>query len=98
MRLYRILRKPIITEKTSNNEMMNNTYVFEVADDATKIDIKKAVLELYGVEVDSVNVLTTREKFKYGKKRWMQLRKRSQKKAYITLKNEKEKIDFSIIK
>ena len=78
--------------------MMNNTYVFEVADDATKIDIKKAVLELYGVEVDSVNVLTTREKFKYGKKRWMQLRKRSQKKAYITLKNEKEKIDFSIIK
>ncbi len=98
MRLYRILRKPIVTEKSSNNEMMNNTYVFEVSDDATKIDIKKAVLELYGVEVDSVNVLTTREKFKYGKKRWMQLRKRSQKKAYITLKNEKEKIDFSIIK
>ena len=98
MRLYRILRKPIITEKSSNNEMMNNTYVFQVSSDATKIDIKKAVLELYGVEVDSVNVLTTREKFKYGKKRWMQLRKRSMKKAYVTLKNEKEKIDFSIIK
>jgi large subunit ribosomal protein L23 len=69
MRLYRILRKPIITEKSSNNEMMNNTYVFQVSSDATKIDIKKAVLELYGVEVDSVNILNTREKFKYGKKR-----------------------------
>ena len=98
MRLFRILKKPITTEKTSNLEVSNNTYVFEVRDDATKIDVKKAVLELYGVEVASVNVLRTREKFKYGKKRGMQLRKRPTKKAYITLKDEKAKIDFSIVK
>jgi large subunit ribosomal protein L23 len=55
-------------------------------------------MELYKVEVSSVNVLHTREKFKYGKKRWMQLRKRSTKKAYVTLKDTKAKIDFSIIK
>lgn len=98
MRLYRILKKPITTEKTSNLEMSNNTYVFEISKDATKIDIKKAVIELYWVEVASVNVLHTREKFKYGKKRWMQLRKRSTKKAYVTLKDAKAKIDFSVIK
>ncbi len=98
MRIFRILKKPITTEKTSVLEMTNNTYVFEVDSSATKIDIKKSILELYKVEVASVNVLHTREKFKYGKKRWMQLRKRSTKKAYVTLKDSKAKIDFSIIK
>ncbi len=98
MRIFRILKKPITTEKTSVLEMTNNTYVFEVDSSATKIDIKKSIKELYKVEVASVNVLHTREKFKYGKKRWMQLRKRSTKKAYVTLKDTKAKIDFSIIK
>lgn len=98
MRIFRILKKPITTEKTSILEMANNTYVFEVDSSATKIDIKKSIMELYKVEVASVNVLHTREKFKYGKKRWMQLRKRSTKKAYVTLKDTKAKIDFSVIK
>lgn len=98
MRIFRILKRPITTEKTSVLEMTNNTYVFEVETSATKIDIKKSIMELYKVEVASVNVLHTREKFKYGKKRWMQLRKRSTKKAYVTLKDTKAKIDFSIIK
>ena len=97
MRLYRILKKPIVTEKTSKDEMMNSCYVVEVSRDATKIDIKKAVLEIYWIEVASVNVLTTREKFKHGKK-GMQLRKRTSKKAYITLKNKSDKLDFSLIK
>ena len=68
MRLFRILKKPVVTEKTSNLEMTQNTYVFIVASDATKIDVKKAVLELYWVEVGSVNILNTREKFKFWKK------------------------------
>ncbi len=98
MRLFRILKKPITTEKTSNISLVKNTYVFEVASDATKIDIKKAVVELYGVEVASVNVLITREKFKHWKSKKMQLRKKSIKKAYVTLKDTKAKIEFSIIK
>lgn len=98
MRIFRILKKPITTEKTSILEMTNNTYVFEVDSSATKIDIKKSIMELYKVEVASVNVLHTREKFKYGKKRWMQLRKRSTKKAYVTLKDTNAKLDFSVIK
>ncbi len=97
MRLYRILKKPIVTEKTSNLELKNNTYVFEVSKDATKIDIKKAILELYGVEVASVNIVNTRAKFKFGRK-WMQIKRREAKKAYVKLKDEKAKIDFSIVK
>lgn len=96
MRLFRILKKPIVSEKSANLEMENNTYVFEVSKDATKIDIKKSTQELYWVEVASVNVLTTREKFKRGKK-GMQLRKRSTKKAYVTLKGD-AKLDLTIIK
>lgn len=98
MRIFRILKKPITTEKTSVLEMNNNTYVFEVDSSATKIDVKKSIMELYKVEVASVNMLNTREKFKYAKNRTMQLRKRATKKAYVTLKDGGAKIDFSIIK
>lgn len=97
MRLYKILKKPVVTEKASNLELNNSCYVALVSEDATKIDIKKAVKDIYWLEVERVNVLNTREKFKYGKK-WMQFRKRTTKKAYITLKDKKSKIDFSIIK
>ena len=97
MRLYRILKKPIVTEKSSNLEIANNTYVFEVSKDATKIDIKKAVLELYGVSVSNVNILNTRMKFKFGKK-GMQIRKRTTKKAYVTLKDANAKIDVTLVK
>jgi large subunit ribosomal protein L23 len=68
MRLYRLIKKPIVTEKTSKLELTNNTYVFTVDRSSTKIDIKKAIFELYGIEVSDVNIVNTREKFKSGKK------------------------------
>ena len=98
MRLYKILKKPLVTEKTANMQLGKPRYAFEVAPDATKIDIKVAVKELYGVEVGSVNILHTREKFKYGKKRGMQIRKRAGKKAYITLKNTGDVLDVTLTK
>lgn len=98
MRLFRILKKPVVTEKASNLEMKQNTYVFMVSPDSTKIDIKKAILELYWIEVESVNIVNTREKFKYWKKRGMQVKRRSEKKAYVTLKDKKAKLDISVIK
>lgn len=98
MRLFRILKKPVVTEKASNLEMKQNTYVFMVSPDSTKIDIKKAILELYWIEVESVNIVNTREKFKYWRKRGMQVKRRSEKKAYVTLKDKKAKLDISVIK
>lgn len=98
MRLYKIIKKPLLTEKTANMQLGKPRYAFEVAPDATKIDIKVAIKELYGVEVAQVNVLHTREKFKYGKKRGMQVRKRCTKKAYVTLKNAADVIDVTLTK
>lgn len=97
MRLYKIIKKPVVTEKATNLEMLNSCYVMEVSQDATKIDIKKAIKELYGVDVAWVNILKTREKFKYWRK-WTQVRKRSSKKAYVTLKDKSSKLDLSLIK
>lgn len=97
MRLYNVLKKPITTEKSTGLEMTNSCYVFEVSDTATKIDIKKAISLIYWVEVSSVNIVNTREKLKFGRK-WLQTRKRESKKAYVTLKDSKAKIDFSVVK
>ena len=97
MRLYTILKKPVITEKTSSLELKNNSYVFVVSKDATKIDIKTSVFKIYWVDVASVNIINVREKFKHWKKR-MQTKRSSFKKAYVTLKDVKAKIDFSVVK
>lgn len=96
MRLFEVIKKPITTEKSSRNEL-NSTYVLEVSDDATKIDIKKAFLDIYGLQVVSVNIMSTREKFKQWKKKVV-TRKRSFKKAYVALKDGSPKPDFAIIK
>ena len=98
MRLYKILLRPIVTEKTANMGISAPRYAFEVSSDATKIDIKMAIKEIYGVDVSDVNVVHTREKFKFGKKRGMQLRKRASKKAYITLKDAKATLDITLVK
>ncbi len=98
MGLYTVLRKPIVTEKTANMGLVQPRYAFEVDSWATKIDVKKAIQELYGVEVAKVNSLTTRQKFKYGKKRGMQIKRRETKKVYVTLKDPKKTIDVIAVK
>jgi len=50
------------------------------------------------MDVANVNILNTREKFKYGKKRGMQVKRRSTKKAYVTLKNKKDVLDVTMVK
>jgi len=97
MRLFNIVKKSITTEKSSKEELKNSTYVLEVSDSATKIDIKKAILDIYWVWVSSVRVLNTTEKFKQGKK-GMVTKKRVSRKAYVTLKDKSAKLDFSNIK
>ena len=97
MRLYRIIQKPIVTEKASNLEMNESTYVIRVDPQATKIDIKKSINELYGVEIESVRIVNTRVKMKHGRKK-MQIRRRPFKKAYVTLKDKSQRLDLISIK
>ncbi|MBI4119030.1 MAG: 50S ribosomal protein L23 [Parcubacteria group bacterium] len=52
-----VLRKPVVSEKALDMESVGK-YVFEVADGATKPEIKKEIEKLYGVKVKKVNVVT----------------------------------------
>ena len=54
-----IIIRPIITEKSMNGNAMK-MYTFEVAKNANKIEIKKAVEELFGVKVAKVNTLNVK--------------------------------------
>ncbi|GIX34038.1 MAG: 50S ribosomal protein L23 [Lysobacterales bacterium] len=63
-RLYQVLRAPRLSEKTARLQELSNQYVFEVAPDATKAEVKAAVEQLFGVEVLKVNVVNIRGKRK----------------------------------
>ena len=64
MNQYDIILRPIVTEKSSLAKETGNQYVFEVARDANKIEIAKAVERLFKVKVLSVQVMNME-----GKKR-----------------------------
>ena len=59
-----IIIAPVITEKSQTLASNGKTYVFKVAKDANKIQIKNAVESLFGVKVKSVNTLNTKSKDK----------------------------------
>ena len=89
---YDIIRRPVITEQ-SMADTEAKKYVFEVAKDATKIDIAKAVEEIFGVKVASVNTLNVPAKAKrMGAGRPGTTR--AWKKAYVTLTADSKTIEF----
>jgi large subunit ribosomal protein L23 len=82
---YEVLRRPVITEK---NTMLNTDgkYIFEVAPTANKMDIKRAVEEIFKVGVSAVNVINVHGKVRAspGRRRTPGMT-RSWKKAIVTL-------------
>ncbi len=62
--LYHIIKRPLVTEKSSRQKESRNQYVFEVHPRANKIEIKRAVEQLFKVRVDRVNVLGVHGKMK----------------------------------
>ena len=82
-RLMQVLLAPTISEKTTFVGEKNNQYVFRVADDATKPEIKAAVELLFKVKVKGVQVTNVKGKEKrFG--RFMG-RRRNWKKAYVSV-------------
>lgn len=63
MNAYDIIRKPIMTERSYDN-MEEKKYTFEVNRRANKTQIKQAVEEVFGVEVEKVNTITRKGKKK----------------------------------
>ena len=90
-----IIKKPIITEKMTNESEKYNRYAFVVDKRVNKIEIKKAVAEMYDVSVDSVRtMLCIGKKRVRGTKSGMIVGKTSTyKKAIVTL-SEGDSIDF----
>ena len=90
MRLFEVIRRPVVTEK-STSLADQGKYVFEVATEASKFQVKEAVQAAFGVGVTQVNVMRVRGKMKrFGRKPKAQ---RSWKKAVVTL-NEGDTIDL----
>ncbi|MCX6745019.1 MAG: 50S ribosomal protein L23 [Candidatus Parcubacteria bacterium] len=80
---FKILIKPLITEKATAL-VSQNKYAFKVAPRANKVNIKKAISNLYGVEPLAVNIINERGKrVTYGRIRG---KKSNWKKAIVTLK------------
>lgn len=95
MNAYEIIKKPLLSEK-SYAKIQNKVYTFIVEKQATKVDIKKAVEEIFKVEVDSVNVMNVKghEKSQNTKKGRTVGKTSDYKKAIVTLKESSKPIAF----
>ncbi len=90
-RLLDVIKAPHISEKSTVLAERDNQIVFKVATDATKLEIKRAVEQLFEVEVDSVRVVNMKGK---TKRHGLATGKRVDwKKAYVSLK-EGQDLDF----
>ncbi|MDD2646625.1 MAG: 50S ribosomal protein L23 [Patescibacteria group bacterium] len=89
--VYRVLMKPIITEKATTLSAFNK-YIFEVAPQTTKSEVYKAVKELYNFKPIDINMLKVKGKnVRYGRSTG---RTKNWKKAIVTLKKG-DKINFT---
>lgn len=89
--LYKVLKKPLITEKTTDQKDAQNKVSFVVHPDANKLQVKEAIEKIFGVHVMDVNTVNMLGKVKgFRQKRG----KRSDwKKAIVTLRSG-DKIEF----
>jgi len=88
---YRIIKKPLFTEKGTSLKEKENKLLIDVTLDANKIEIKKAFEEIFKVKVDKVAIINKQGKWKRHGTSLGKTPKR--KKALVTLKKG-EKLDF----
>lgn len=91
-RLLNVIRAPHISEKSAMATELANQYVFKVATDATKPEIKAAVESVFSVTVESVKVVN--QKGKVRRTRTGPGRRNDWKKAYVSLADGQQ-IDFT---
>jgi large subunit ribosomal protein L23 len=92
MKLTDVIRRPLITEKTTVMREDSQTLVFQVAMDANKIDIRRAVEQLLGAKVATVRTALAHVK---EKRQGRFVGRRSDwKKAYVKLKDGEKMPDF----
>ena len=89
---YDIVIRPLITEQSMEQSDLNK-YAFEVARDANKIEIKKAVEEIFGVKVQKVTTLNMQGK-KKRTGRYPEGSRSAWKKAVVRLTEDSKTIEF----
>ena len=92
MKLTDVIRRPLITEKTTVIREDGRTLVFQVSMDANKIDIKRAVEQLLGSKVESVRTTLSHGKMKRQGK--FVGRRSDWKKAYVKLREGEKLPEF----
>ena len=92
MNAYDIIRRPVITEQ-SMEAVADKKYVFQVAIDANKTEIKAAVEEIFGVKVQKVNTVRMMGKMKRTGA-YPAGRRAAYKKAIVTLTADSKTIEF----
>ena len=92
MKLTDVIRRPLITEKTSILREDGRTLVFQVAPDANKIEIKRAVEQLFGAKVASVRTSIAHGKIKRQGRFAGQ--RSDWKKAYVKLREGQKMPEF----
>jgi large subunit ribosomal protein L23 len=92
VRAQDLIRRPVITEKATRMKDASGTICFEVAPEANKIEIARAIQKLFGVKVADVRVANRRGK----KKRVGRFvgRRADWKKAYVRLAPGEKPIEF----
>jgi large subunit ribosomal protein L23 len=92
MKTTDVIRRPLITEKTTVIREDGRTLVFQVARDANKIDIKRAVEQLLGSKVESVRTTLSHGKMKRQGR--FTGRRPDWKKAYVKLREGEKLPEF----
>jgi large subunit ribosomal protein L23 len=90
--LGNVLVRPVVSEKTYAL-MERNVYVFVVNPRSSKIEVRRAVEEAFGVKVDKVNTLNRKGKATRNRRTNTPGRRANTKRAYVTLRSG-DKIDL----
>jgi len=88
---YDIIIKPVISER-SMDDAQEKKYTFQVATDANKTQVRRALEEIFDVDISSVNIMNVKGKLKrQGRTSGMTP---ARKKAIVTLKPTSKEIEF----
>ena len=95
MKAYDIIKKPLMSEK-SYAQIQDKVYTFIVDKNANKVEIRKAVEEIFNVQVEKVNTVTTKgeTKIRNTKSGVVKGKTSDIKKAIVTLKKDSKPIAF----
>lgn len=98
MDLSRVIVGPIATEKAEKMKGVNRTYTIRVAPNATKIDVKGALLKYYDIEATSVRSLRNPSKKRTVGRGKVMIKRKPYKKVMVTISEKSKPLDVANFK